>query len=114
MYISVLGATITIAMLYLLIPKIGFIGAAWATASAYGSMLILSYVLGRKHYPVPYEVKRIGTYLLICISLSAVSFLYFKGEVLINTVFIILFVILVYLLEQKELRKISINTRHTE
>lgn len=106
MYISVLGTGITITLLYLLIPKIGFMGAAWATASAYGSMLIVSYLLGRKHYPVPYEIKRIGTYLLVCIGLSAVSFLYFKGDVLINTVFIILFIILIYLLEQKELRKI--------
>jgi O-antigen/teichoic acid export membrane protein len=106
MYISVLGAGITIALLYLLIPKFGFIGAAWATAAAYGSMLVFSYLLGRKHYPVPYEVKRIGTYLLVCIILSALSFLYFKGNILINTLFISLFVTLIYFLEHKELRRI--------
>ena len=106
MYISILGASITITLLYLLIPKIGFIGAAWATAAAYGSMLLVSYFLGRKHYPVPYQVKRIGTYLLVCIGLSAVSFLHFKGNILINTAFLILFVLLIYFLEQKELKRI--------
>ncbi|MEI6865288.1 polysaccharide biosynthesis C-terminal domain-containing protein [Flavicella sp.] len=105
MYISTLGACITISMLYILIPKIGFMGAAWATVAAYGTMLLVSYFLGKKHYPVPYDVKRIGGYLLVCIGLSTLSFLYFKGDILINTILILLFLFLIYILEQKELRK---------
>ena len=106
MYICVMGAGITIILLYILIPWIGFMGAAWATAAAYGSMLIVSYLLGRKHYPIPYETTKIGSYLLVCMGLSAVSFLYFKGDFLINTILLVLFMVLVYLLEHKELRKI--------
>tara|TARA_B100000809_G_scaffold77865_2_gene75745 strand:+ start:49362 stop:50834 length:1473 start_codon:yes stop_codon:yes gene_type:complete len=106
MYISIFGALITIALLYLLIPIIGFIGAAWATVAAYGSMLLISYFLGRKHYPVPYDVKRIGSYLFICILFSALSFLKFQGNLWISNLFIALFVIIVYLQEKKELMQI--------
>lgn len=106
MYISVLGAGITVAMLYILIPKIGFMGAAWATVTAYGSMLLISYLMGQKYYPVPYDVTRISIYLITTIVLSTLSFNYFKGEFIINSCFILIFLILIYLLEQKELRSI--------
>ncbi|WP_152285929.1 lipopolysaccharide biosynthesis protein [Flavicella marina] len=105
MYISVIGAVITIAMLFILIPKIGFIGAAWATVTAYGSMLLISYLLGRKFYPVPYDIKRISLYLLLCIGISSISFMHFKGAFLINTAFIISLIGLIAFLEQKELRR---------
>ena len=106
MYISVFGAGITVAMLYILVPKIGFIGAAWATVTAYGSMLLISYLMGQKHYPVPYDVTRISIYLTTTIVLSTLSFNYFKGAFIINSCFILVFLILIYLLEQKELRSI--------
>lgn len=105
MYISVLGAIITVAMLYLLIPKIGFMGAAWATLTAYGSMLVLSYVLGQKHYPVPYDIKRIGIYLISSIGMSSLSIIYFKGEFIVNTVFLALFLVLIYTLERKDIQR---------
>jgi O-antigen/teichoic acid export membrane protein len=110
MYISIFGALITIAMLYTLIPIIGFIGAAWATVGAYLSMVIVSYILGQKHYPVPYDAKRICIYLITTTFLSAISFLCFKGVFFINTLLIIMFGVLIYLLEKKEL-KIIMKTK---
>lgn len=106
MYISVFGAIITITLLYLLIPKIGFIGAAWATLGAYGSMMMVSYFLGQKHYPVPYDVKKISFYLLVSIGLSSLSFLKFQGNFSINTLLIFLFFGIIFLSEKKELLKL--------
>lgn len=106
MYISVLGALITVGLLFLLIPKIGFMGAAWATLGAYGSMMIISYFLGQKHYPVPYDLKKISLYLVLSISLSCLSFLKFQGNFIINTLLIILFIGSIVFFEKKELTKI--------
>ena len=52
MYISVGGALATIGLNVWLIPTIGFMGAAWTTLIAYGSMAGVSYVLGRRYYPI--------------------------------------------------------------
>lgn len=55
--ITIAGAVITIALNVLLIPKFHYLGAAIATFCCYLFMMITSYVLGQKHYPVPYPKK---------------------------------------------------------
>lgn len=62
-YVSITGALITLVLNYLWIPSYGYMGAAWATLVCYATMVIISYFQGQKHYPVPYEVKRILFYL---------------------------------------------------
>ena len=62
-YISIMGATITIVLNYLFIPTYGYVASAWATLVCYASMMIASYFLGQKHYPIPYDLKKIGIYL---------------------------------------------------
>ena len=60
--ISIFGAVITIVLNLILIPIMGYAGAAWTTLVCYFTMVIVSYVLGQKNYPIPYDLKRIGTY----------------------------------------------------
>lgn len=61
--ISLLGAGITLVLLFALIPIMGYMGAAWATLACYASMAIISYAWGQKHYPVPYNVTRVLLYM---------------------------------------------------
>jgi O-antigen/teichoic acid export membrane protein len=73
MLFSIIGAVITIIINVALIPKIGFIASAWATLCAYGTMMLLSYFIGKKHYPVPYKLKKSGSYnSLYCYCLSLI------------------------------------------
>ncbi len=109
MYFSIFGALITVSLLYLLIPSVGFIGAAWATLGAYGSMLVLSYIFGQKHYPIPYDLKKIGIYLGLSISFSSLSYLKFQQNYFASVLFLILFLGIVYLLEIKELKKLLLK-----
>jgi O-antigen/teichoic acid export membrane protein len=67
--ITVLGAVITIVLNVLLIPKYHYLGAAIATFSCYLFMMISSYVLGQKYYPVPYPIKKLIRYLVIIVSI---------------------------------------------
>jgi O-antigen/teichoic acid export membrane protein len=57
-----IGAVITIVANLILIPKMGYEGAAWATLMAYGGITLTSLLLGRKHYYVPYDFKRMIGY----------------------------------------------------
>jgi O-antigen/teichoic acid export membrane protein len=61
--ISIIGAIITIVLLFVLIPSLGYMGAAWATFICYFSMAAISYVWGQKHYPIPYNVSRVLLYM---------------------------------------------------
>lgn len=73
-YISLVGAGITLILNWLLIPSISYYGSAIATLAAYGSMMVISYKMGQKHYPIPYDFKRIFSYLGLTIVFSAISF----------------------------------------
>ena len=68
-YFSVFGAMITIAFNILLVPKLGYMGAAWATLACYASMMIASYITGQKKYPVPYETPKMLVYTFFAIAL---------------------------------------------
>ncbi len=61
--VSLGGAALTIGLNIWLIPMLGYVGSAWATLVCYASMAIVSYLLGRKYYPVDYDVKRVIGYI---------------------------------------------------
>jgi O-antigen/teichoic acid export membrane protein len=105
-YISVFGAIITLVLNYVLIPKISYMGSAIATLAAYGSMMVLSYFFGRKYYAVPYDLIRIGGYLLIAIVFSALSFYKFEGDLWIGTALLLVFLLCIVVFEKKELMRI--------
>ncbi|MEI2747724.1 MAG: polysaccharide biosynthesis C-terminal domain-containing protein [Ferruginibacter sp.] len=65
--ITVAGAVITIVLNILLIPKWHYTGAAIATFSCYLFMMISSYKLGQKYYPVPYPVKKLVAYMVLVV-----------------------------------------------
>lgn len=106
MYISILGAIITIVLNLLLIPILGFIAAAWATLVAYGSMMLVSYLLGKKYYPVPYDLKKIGGYLFLSVIIAGLSFYFFRGNYFIGVPLLLIFIGIVYFSEKKEILKI--------
>ena len=108
-YISIIGAIITLALNFWLIPIISYKGSAIATLTAYASMMLISYYLGRKYYPIPYNLKKIGLYLSLSILFSILSFYQFRGNYLIGSGFLLVFLITVFLIEKKELQKILIK-----
>jgi O-antigen/teichoic acid export membrane protein len=73
-YISIVGAIVTLALNAVLIPMISYMGSAIATILAYGTMMFISYYMGQKKYPIPYDKKSIFTYLGLAIVLSGISF----------------------------------------
>jgi len=105
-YISVFAAIVTLVLNYVLIPIIGYMGSAIATLAAYGSMMVLSYLYGRKYYDVPYEVKKISGYLLLAIGFSAISFYAFNGNIWLGTALLVVFAIIMFYSEKKEFLKI--------
>ena len=106
MYISIVGAIVTIVLNIWLIPVLGFMAAAYATLAAYGLMMIISYFLGRKYYPVPYNLKLVSLYIFLSTGLSFISFYFFPGNYLIGTAFVLLFLAIVFVQQRKDLNQI--------
>lgn len=72
-YISMAGAVITIVLNIILIPQIGYTGAAITTFITYASMMIISYIMSLKYYPINYDLKTMGVFLLLTIAIYAAS-----------------------------------------
>ena len=106
-YISIFGAIITVVLNFSLIPKIGILGSAWATLMCYFSMTILSYFLGKKYFPIPYQTSRIVFYLGVILALYFVI-VNFDLNTAINTLFLLGFVIFVYVFEKNKKQKITL------
>ena len=65
MYIALAGAAVTIGLNVWWIPILGYFGSAWATLICYFVMSILAYVIGRRYYPVPYQIGRMFLYIIV-------------------------------------------------
>ncbi len=103
---SVIGACITLLFNVLLIPIMGYMGAAWATLICYAAMMVMSYLIGQKHYPVNYSLRTFFFYISLVLVLYGISeyirYLVQKETIIlvINTLFIFLFIAVTYILER--------------
>lgn len=106
MFLSITGAIITIVFNIVMIPKIGYMASAWATLAAYGTMSILSYLLGRKYYKVPYESFKIIFYVLSSALTGFVIFRYFYDNYPVKIGLLLLYIAMVGILERKKIRQL--------
>ena len=105
-YISIVGAIVTLVLNFLLIPSMSYYGSAIATIAAYGTMMLISYFLGNKYYPIPYDIKKISAYLGISIGFSIVSFYYFRENYFVGIPLLVLFLYFIYYNEKETLKRI--------
>ena len=100
-YISIVGAIITLVLNFMLIPTMSYVGSAIATLAAYGSMMLISYYLGNKFYPIPYDFKKIGSYLGLSILFSVISFYGFRENYFVGIALLLLFLYVIYHFEKE-------------
>lgn len=107
-YISIVGALVTLLLNFLLIPTYSYYGSAIATIAAYGSMMLISYYMGQKKYPIPYDFDRIFKYLGLSIVLSGLSFYipYIRENYFIKIALVLVFLYVIYLNEKAVLLRI--------
>lgn len=105
-WISIIGAIVTLALNFLLIPTMSYYGSAIATIAAYGTMMLISYVLGNRYYPIPYDMKKIGGYMGLSILFSIVSFYYFRENYFVGITLLLVFLYFIYHNEKETLNRI--------
>ena len=105
-YMSLFGAVVTVVLNLLLIPYLGFIGSAWATLCCYFLMLVCSYFLGKKYYPIPYPLGRIALYFGLMLGLYFLSLNTLWGMG-VHSLYLLFYIGVVYVLEKPKKRVIS-------
>lgn len=114
-YIALAGAAITLLLNFLLIPVMGYMGSAVTVFICFFIMMVINYFWGQKYYPIPYDLKRIGSYFLVAILVFSLSLLtsrlspWLKFPV--NTALLASFLMMVYALEAKELSSILFKNK---
>lgn len=113
-WIAVGGAVITIALNIWWIPRIGYVGSAWATLICYATMTAACWWLGRKYYPVNYNWLRMGGYVALALGLFGGSALLAQWtgyglypKLAVNTVLMLGFFGVVWKLERKGLAALN-------
>ena len=113
-WITIAGAVITVVLNIWWIPLFGYTGSAWATFTCYLFMMISSYFLGQKYYPIPYRKKKLIAYLVIVVLLYMLQkgILYLLPGFWISmataTLFMVLFIAFVLSVEKNELKALPL------
>ncbi len=109
--ITLMGAGITFLINWFYIPVYGYTASAWAHVACYGSMVLVSWLLGRKYYRIQYPMGRIGLYVFIALIIFVLA--YYAGNMprglnlLFNTALLAGFSIIVVLKERRDIRKLN-------
>ena len=70
LWITLLGAAVSITTNLTIVPHLGILGAGWAVALSYGAMAGALFLFTRRVYPIPYEYKKIAAMVLAAIAIS--------------------------------------------
>ena len=108
-FISCIGAVLTLLINFIFIPKIGYMASAIATLVAYGTMMGISYYIGKKHYPIPYNIRKIVFYGGLSILFSGISFYLFDRNLIVGSILLLVFLGLIYKLEGDKLKGIFLK-----
>lgn len=101
---SIIGCIITFAFNIAFVPTMSYMASAWASFVCYAIIMLISYIVGQKHLPIPYDLKNMGLYTLLTLLLLGCSgvFAYYISSTIIQLVFntILLVVYLVILVKK--------------
>ena len=75
-WFSLAGCVVLVAVNVTLVPHYGYMACAWGGFAGYGVAMLLSYFVGQRRYPIRYDLKSIGGYVLLA------AVLYAAGEYL--------------------------------
>jgi len=102
-YISSIGAILTLIINIVFIPLYGFKASAIATLIAYGSMMVLSYLLGQKYYKIDYPLKRLSLYAFLGLLFSGLYFYALRDYFWIGLLMLLIYLVILIKLEKNEI-----------
>jgi len=109
-YISMIGLIITVAGNLIFVPRYGYIASAWSSFFCFLIMMVISWLMGQKYYPIDYNMGLAGRYVFVG------SLFYFAGmyipieNIALRLVFrTILLLLFIFYILKKDLRIKSLS-----
>lgn len=101
---SGIGCAVLLAINFIFVPKYGYWACAWGGFAGYGTCMVLSYLVGQKKAPIPYNLKTAFVYFAIAIVLYyAQKYIHIENMALtlvVNTAFLLVFVAFICWMEK--------------
>lgn len=98
-YLSLVGLCVILLVNVFFVPEFGYMASAFASMACYFVVVVLSYILGQKYYPVRYDLKSAALYSAVALAMYAASLAYSDCDMWIrymfNTILIILYVVII-------------------
>lgn len=99
--LSAVGAVVMVAVNVIFIPKIGYWACAWGGFAGYGTAMLMSWLIGRKKFPVKYDSRSITAFVLIGVSMFTIHSLVLKdfplwAKLSTDTLFLLIYVFLIW------------------
>lgn len=110
--ITVVGAIITLVINFTFIPLYSYTASAWATFASYGTMMILSYYLGQKYYPIKYNMRSFVFFAGFAVLFYFISRIYvdkfsFSIELILNNILVLAYAWIFYKFEVPNFKILS-------
>ncbi|HCY73519.1 MAG TPA: polysaccharide biosynthesis protein [Rikenellaceae bacterium] len=106
-FLSAVGAGVMIAVNVIFVPKIGYMACAWGGFGGYLVAMLLSFFIGRRYYPIKYDLNVMGSFTLLAVIFYLIYMQVERWQfsrwisLSIGTVFVITFIYFIY----REIRK---------
>ncbi len=108
-WFSLIGLAVTIGLNVLLVPRMGYMGCAWAALGCYTVMMVTSYLVGRVKYPIGYDVGRLAAYFVGALALYGLSLLITTPTEWINltlrTILLAFYCFVAWMMEGKKFKR---------
>jgi len=92
---SGIGCAVLLAINFIFVPKYGYMACAWGGFAGYATCMVLSYLVGQKKAPIPYDLKSALMYFAVAVALYyAQKYIHIENTVLtlvVNTAFLLVF-----------------------
>jgi len=86
-WFSLIGTIIIVVGNVILVPRYSYMGSAWAALGCYFVVMLISYVIGQKYFPINYQLKTIGKYSLLALVLFVLGWKIDFHHLIINLLY---------------------------
>ena len=101
---SGIGCAVLLAINFIFVPKYSYMACAWGGFAGYATCMVLSYFVGQKKAPIPYNLKSAFIYFAVAMALYyAQKYIHIDNTVLtlaVNTGLLLVFVAFICWMEK--------------
>lgn len=98
-YFSLMGCVVTVSIIVIFAPTYGYMACAWASFACNLLMMVISYLVGQKKYPIEYDLKSAFIYFAVATGIYAAGMWPDIGSealrLLYRTVLLLIFIVFI-------------------